>query len=394
MEVYPLDSLLRRTAVVDVFESLIWTERFYTAGDFELDIHSTPATRSLLSAGTQLAINSSMYVMTVESVEDNTDKTGKSTLKLKGRSLEGTVLSDRVVRNTMGSLVADPSWTITAPPKDAMNTMFDHICRDAALSSGDAIPFLQPGSIMPADTIIAPVDPITLVQNPDSLYNALVNVGQNYNLGFRLLRNFDQSQLYFDVYSGSDRTTSQTDLPPVVFSPELDNLQNTTQLTITTGAKNVAYVFSNQGSLVVYALGVDATISGFDRKVLMVNAGDLPGTPTSDQITSYLTQMGREALATNTAVSAFDGEIDQNSQYQYGTHYNLGDLVEQRNQDGVANKMQVTEQIFVTDQTGERSYPTLTLYQFVNTGSWLSWDANKVWNDYDADTTTVWGTLP
>jgi hypothetical protein len=55
MEVYTLDSLLRRTTVVDVYQSLIWTERWIESGDFQLDIVSTPATRRLFAAGTKLA---------------------------------------------------------------------------------------------------------------------------------------------------------------------------------------------------------------------------------------------------------------------------------------------------------------------------------------------------
>jgi hypothetical protein len=56
-------------------------------------------------------------------------------------------------------------------------------------------------------------------------------------------------------------------------------------------------------------------------------------------------------------------------------------VVETRNADGVTNNMRVTEQIFVSDQEGERAYPTLTLNTFINTGSWLSWLNNKTWSE-------------
>lgn len=389
MEVYILDSLLRRTTVVDVYESLVWTERFSEWGDFELDIRSTPATKKLFTPKTRFTQNNSYRVMTVETVEDSTDAAGKSMLKVKGRSLE-YILGNRVAMYDLGGT----PWTITAPPKSVMNTIFDHVVRTPAINAGDAIPFLQPGSIFPADTIAAPVDPITWNVEPEDLYSALKKIADPYLLGFRLVRNFDLSQLYFDVYTGSDRTTSQTALPPVVFAPNLDNLQSTTELTTVENAKNVAYVYSDQGALIVYGADADSTTSGLDRDVMPVKADNLPGSPTVDQVTSWLTQVGREALLKNTSYSAFDGEIDQNSQYKYGVHYNLGDLVEMRNNDGVSNRMQVTEQIMVSDSNGERSYPTLTLYQFVNTGSWLSWESNKVWEDYDDDFDTVWGTLP
>ena len=74
--------------------------------------------------------------------------------------------------------------------------------------------------------------------------------------------------------------------------------------------------------------------------------------------------------------------------------YYLGDLVEMRNVDGIANQMRVTEQIFVSDKEGERIYPTLAINQFVSTGSWLSFAPGRSWIDYDDDTTTVWAILP
>lgn len=384
MEVYILDSLLRRQTVVDVYESLIWTERFVTNGDFQLDIISTPATRRLFTAGTQLAINNSMYVMTVESVENGTDPDGKSKLTLKGRSLEATVLDNRVAMQSFET----PSWSLYDKPKTVMETVFNHICRDLALDPGDAIPFLRPGSIMPASTLDDPIDPITYNLTPKSLYEFLNEVGNLYGLGFRLLRNFDASELYFDVYAGSDRTTGQSILPPVVFAPELDNLQNTTELTTIDKAKNVAYVYSDQGSLVVYAANVDPDVAGFERNVMTVQADSLEGTPTDEQLASHLIQVGREALAGQQTYSAFDGETNQYSEYKYGTHYNLGDMVEIRNTDGMTNKMRVTEQIFVNDESGERAYPTLSIFQFINTGSWLSWKNNQTWADLENDPTT------
>lgn len=387
MEVYVLDSLLRRTTVVDVFQSLIWTERWVTAGDFQLDIVSTPATRRLFTAGTKLAVNKSMRVMTVESIEDDVANNGTKLLTLKGRSLEATVLENRVVRNALTDTITEPSWTITGTPQSVMNTMFDHIVRLGSLSPSDTIPYLQPGSIMPVDTIPAPTDSITWVQDPDSLYNALNKLGSLYGLGFRIIRNFDLSQLYFDVYSGSDRTTSQTVLAPVVFSPGLENLQNTKELVTIDQKKNVAYVTSDQGFRIVYDSTSDATTAGFDRNVMWVKADNLTGTPTPEQVQAYLLQLGREALAQNQAMAAFDGEISQYSQYVYGVDYNLGDLVEQRNIDGIANQMRVTEQIFTHDGNGEKSYPTLTTYQFVNIGSWLAWPSNQVWADLDSNTT-------
>jgi hypothetical protein len=234
------------------------------------------------------------------------------------------------------------------------------------------------------------VDIITYEVDPKTVYTAEKDLCDQYLLGFRLVRNFDTSQLYFGIYTGSDRTTHQSVLPAVLFSSELDNLQNTSELTSSAAYKNVAYVLSPVGTEIVYAPEADSSVAGFSRQVLIVQADDItdPDPPTAS---AQMIRRGIDELAKYRKTSAFDGEISQNSQYKYGTDYNLGDLVTLRNASGVMNDMQVTEQIFVSDNQGDRSYPTLTVNQFVTPGSWLALPADKVWNDY---TTEHWADLP
>lgn len=379
MEVYTLDSLFRREQVIDRFESLIWVERYKDLGDFELVLHSTLESRSRLRAGTHLAMNASHYVMVVETVEDDADSEGKRTLKVSGRSLE-VILEDRVAKESLSNTTLSPTWNITLPPADVARKIFHDICVTGILSIFDVIPFVIEGTFMPASTIAEPIDPITVEIEPTTVLNAIKNIADVWNLGFRLLREYDMSNLYFDIYTGSDRTSAQTVLPPVIFTPELDNLQDTTELTTIAQAKNVAYVYSPAGFQMVYPLDVDPEVEGFERRALAVNASDI--TDENPDVTAALIQRGIEELSKNRVFQAFDGEINQNSQYKPGRDYNLGDIVEVRNSDGEINNMRVTEIIYASDAEGERSYPTLALNTFITTGSWLSWTGNKVWVDY------------
>jgi len=388
MEAYVLDPLLRRIVVIDQFESLIWTERFVAFGDFQMDIESTMGTRSLLKVGTLLAMNESYRVMTVETVENGVDAEGRMMLTIKGRSLEA-ILLDRVAMSSTADLTTTPKWVITGPPADVARKIFHDICVTGVLDPMDVIPFIHEGTFLPPSTVAEPVDPITVELDPTTVYDSIEDICTVWSLGFRILRNFDTSELYFDIYTGNDRTSGQALLPAVIFTPELDNLQNTKELTTVDKAKNVAYVYSPAGFLKVYPIGVDEDITGFERHVLVVNATDV--TSETPDIPGALLQKGMEELAKNRVYQAFDGEISQDSQYMYGVHYNLGDIVEMRSTDGVANNMRVTEQIFVSDREGERAYPTLALNTFITTGSWLSWLNNKMWVDL---TTEEWNTQP
>jgi hypothetical protein len=391
MELYILDSLFRRIRIIDKYISLIWTERADKFGDFQLDIYSTYQTRSLLTIDTYVAMSESDYVMRIESFEDDVDAESKRVLIIKGRSYEA-ILLDRVAKDSLANLTTSPQWTITNPPADVARKVFHDICVTGILNIGDVIPGVVESSLLPGSNIVEPIDPITVDIKPSTVYDVVSNICQTWELGFRFLRDDPTGLMHWDIYAGSDRTSGQTILTPVIFSPQLDNLQNTKELVTIDKAKNVAYVFSPNGFQMVYAFGVDPTVEGFDRRVLMVDASDITTTSTSD-VPSALIQRGKEQLSAARIYQGFDGEISQRSQYVYGLDYNLNDLVEMRNIDGVTNDMRVTEQIFVNDATGFRSYPTLSTNIFIATGSWLSWMNNKHWFDLDADSTT-WSSQP
>lgn len=387
MDVYILDELLRRTAVIDRYESLIWTERFRDVGDFELVVPAERGFRNLLGVGTNLVIPASKRVMTVETVESGVTAEGSAMLTVSGRSFE-KVLEDRVNRNGF-ALGDSPSedWILTGTPGNIARKIFDDLCRYNTIIPGDNIPFLTPGSLYPAGTIPEPTETYEVRLEPDTVLGSIKKLCELYNLGFRLVRNQDRSELYFDIYSGNDRTTLQTTLPTVVFSTSLDNLSDTKELTSIANDKNVAYVFAKNGAVEVYADNVSPSISGFQRRVLVVTATDID-LPAGAELTAALMQRGREALAEHRPVIAFDGEISQYSAFKYERDYFLGDLVEMRSPDGLATNMRVTEQIIISDKEGVRSYPTLTTELLITPGSWYAWDASEYW---DAATET-WDT--
>lgn len=356
MEFYTLDSILRREWIFDTFESLIWTERFAAFGDFRLVIESTPVTRNVLATGVRTVINRSNRVMEIETVTDVKDSDGRALLYVQGEELT-KILDDRVATDSMST---PGPWSITDQPADVARYMFDQICRNGVPVAEDVIPFLVPGSLYPPSTLPEPSASITWSQERDTLgTGAIKKICDLYDLGFRLVRNGDESELYFDIYAGNDRrvTFPPTELTPAVFSRELDNLQNTKEFKTIDGLKNVAYVFSAAGNRVVYAPDIDPSVEGFERRVLIVKSDVSAGTSGWEAL---LDQQGAEELAKHRSLQAFDGEVNQNSNYHYGVDYDLGDLVEMMNTDGLTNNMRVTEQIFVEDQEGERSYPTLS----------------------------------
>lgn len=379
MEVYILDDLLRRETVIDRFESLIWTERYSAFGDFQLVIHSTFENRSLLTKGTQLAINNSLRVMTIENVENKDDSEGRSLLTVTGRSLE-SALEDRAVRKDLTGLEEEPRFILDEDtPANALRALFKYICVDGELNPADVIPFYIPGNLYPTNTISEPDETVIISFEPTNVYQAIKEVCEVYGLGFRLYRGLDDSHLYFNIYTGDDRTSTQTTKPAVIFSPDLDNLTNVSEFSSIEQYKNVALVVTKFGSGWVYIDEASEFATGFNRRVLVVNAGNIEEPPGPD-LDNLIQRIGQDELSKYKPLNAIDGELPINSRYRYGIDYELGDLIEMRNDDGITNRMRVTEQIFVDDAEGERSYPTLTVDLFIEAGTWYAWDYQGVWD--------------
>lgn len=398
MEVYVLDSLFRRTEVVDRFESCIWTERWSDIGEFELLLQSTQGNRKLFKTGTRLAINESKRVMTVETAESSSDSDGKRVLKVKGRSLEA-VLDERLAIGTYSGYAPLGEWSWQDTPEEIARAFVWQICVNGSLHPNDVIPnLIWNQTLFPVDTIPESNFEIIWYQKPASLYAAIKEIADIYDFGFRLYRNGDTGQLFFNIYTGSDRTLQQETLTPVVFSQDLQNLMNTTEFNTIEKTKNVAYVMWEHPDThemyreVVYAPEVDPNnMTGFDRHTIYVS-GEIQDDDKNDEalVSAALIRQGLDELAQHRAFTGFDGEISQYAQYKYDYHYFLGDMVVMQDSNGLRNNMRVTEQIFVSDRDGDRAYPTLSFRTFIQPGSWEDF-GYRAWEDL---TTEYWADQP
>ena len=75
-DLYVLDEDYEEVAVIDSYNSLIWTERFDEFGDFELHTPSNRDLREILKKGTVLSIENSYRMMVVESIEEGPSESG------------------------------------------------------------------------------------------------------------------------------------------------------------------------------------------------------------------------------------------------------------------------------------------------------------------------------
>ena len=104
--------------------------------------------------------------------------------------------------------------------------------------------------------------------------------------------------------------------------------------------------------------------TGFDLRAQMI----LPSDITTDMVggsqanlVNILNSRAYDALTTNHFVKAVDGEIVPENQFQYGIHYNLGDIIEVEGNSGIVQTARITEYIRSQDPAGEKAYPTVSM---------------------------------
>lgn len=381
MDLYILDESLRREYVIDEYESLIWAERYSEYGDFELKVLANRRNRTLLTPEAKVAINQSDRLMVIDEVGYSEGDDGARVMVVKGFSIE-KFLDNRVTRGSglkTGVPIIEKIIRSGTPSYVAYDTV-DRFCISNTANPEDNIEMLNLGPHSPPGSIPLPEGEIEFEIPYESVYSTVKRVCGVYGMGFRIVRVPDEPTLYFEVYMGNNKTTAQSDFSPVIFSQSLERLLSSNEFISTGNTKNVAYVFSPNGSRIVYADLVSPNISGIDRRILVVNAQDID-LPAGAELQAALEQRGKEELAEHRNMHLFDGEVPQDGFYIYGRDYSLGDLVEMRNEEGLTAEMRVTEQIFISDAEGVRSYPTLETSLLITPGSWFSWDSNVVWQD-------------
>lgn len=370
MELYTLTREFFPKDFISEFTSLIWTERYSSAGDVQLVVNPLPSVITALAPGTLLGLRGVKEIMMVEnqSIENGLlTVTGSSLVKFLNQreawfpnpAYDGTdttvsLSADYSATQTIGQFLADVvNKTVINPV--AFGSYWAPINIDWA---NDKIPGLALGRIDPNGTaklLSFPLGPI---------YDGLTQLASGEAEGFKLYLESAQYStstyvLRFATYRGKNRTSEQTTNLMVRFSPQLDSLTNVKEVSSYSEYKNTVYVFYKNQVSVHYIPTLTATPHGFDRRAIMVDAPDIYLDPAN--IPPFRQQVARDALANHLYIQAVDGQVSSKNNYVFERDYYLGDIIELEGYSGLISKARVTEYIRSQDQFGEQEYPTLSV---------------------------------
>ena len=96
MDLLVLNTSLDTVSIFDVYESFIWTDRYYEYGDFELFTSMTDTILNYIRQDYYLQNRESEHVMIIEKIRITSDTEDGNHVTVTGRSLE-SILVRRIV---------------------------------------------------------------------------------------------------------------------------------------------------------------------------------------------------------------------------------------------------------------------------------------------------------
>ena len=391
MDIKILDTDFKMVAIVDTFISFIWTDRYDEAGDFELILPMDTPVLDTIKEDYYLTIDESEHVMIIEDMKITTDTEEGQRMKIVGSSLE-KILDRRIIweKTVFKKTYANSEDLVGVTPllQDAiLQILKDNITYPVMTNPSTGQKefyaarqiknFVYEASTDEAITKLT----IEAQYRGESIYEVVSSLCKEHKIGFKILLN-DSNQFVFKLYIGADRTYDQVKNPYVVFSPDNDNLFNSSYYKVKSSFKNVVLVLgeqpNNEGKDQTtetdeYKAYRDPVIVGTElgiaRREIFADASDISieeddaTTLTVEQYRAHLKQRGIDTLIDNLEYEAFEGEVEATIMYKYGEDFFMGDRVQLEDEYGHEGRAYISEYIISQDTSGINMYPTFITLQ-------------------------------
>lgn len=344
MDILIKDKNFNSIKPIDSFRSSIWTIRYNSYGDFELELPITNDIFDLVGKDYYLDLKDSDRTMIIEGFEIETDVEEGPKLIMSGRSLE-SILTRRIIW----------SYTILNGP---LQSCVEQLLNENIINPSDSdrkIPnfIFEPSS----DPEITKLD-LSTQYHGENLYDVISSICVSYNIGFSITLS-ENNNFIFRLYKGVDRSYEQLENPYVIFSPKFENINNSSYLESILNYKNIALVAGDgEGSHRALAVAGDSS-SDLERRELFLEAKDVSREGlTNEMYLGQLSEKGFEELSKNAKIEILEGEADFKKTFRYPEDFDLGDIVQFKNEYGFEGRASITEIVFSQDDGGYEVFPS------------------------------------
>lgn len=426
-----LDESMILQHICEDYKSIIWTERFHGFGDFKLTVPGTLENLQIYQLDYYLYTKGTNKLMIIEQIELSTEYSKQSMLTVSGRSLEsildrrvmhpypiweGTILcKEERTRGKVKDVIKHYS-NLLFKQRDSLDTSHERHVKGFGWYSVDELPGGirrgRPVSSMDIGDIRVSTEGVVRdmsIRNPNwgrymdytkdpysmegSWYKLVQELTDLTMSGWAIEYDGEDPYYWYGyTYNGVNRTFSQGERPPVVFSPKYDNLSKATYFKSKVGTRTkifsgaVKFEIPTQLALDGEYLGASASNNAMQNNSITVGTpglglregyfkspsvehtngmmqdttgakGVLPNDPKS--IHRQIHEQCNTELWRHMPLEMFSGEAAQQSMYTYNEDFFLGDFVQIQNEFGQQDIARVTEYIRTSsDSEGDVFYPT------------------------------------
>lgn len=322
---------------INQFTSLIWPDKFNGYTTFELNMPITDENKSLIKEDNIIWCGGDNAAI-IEIVQSDMNDDGQKVYKVKGRTLE-MILATRII---WGTYACQGKHVSTA-----MYEIVETQCVNPS-QTNRKIPFLECAKDEQLGRLIS------FQKTGGEVYDSLVSLATEAELGFSVLFRPREKKLIFKVTEGVDRTEGNN---LVVFSTDLEDILSSSYYKNKQDAKSTAYVAGEgEGPERKFIISGDNASPGFLRRELYVDAKDLQSEITNEDGTTttlneedyrdMLNDRGTQKLAEHVTTESFEAKmrVIGDVQYQYGIDYFKGDKVLVQDADiGIQTKVTIAE---------------------------------------------------
>lgn len=345
LDLYVFDSSITPLGVIDVVTGLTWLEKFSDAGNFELWCPLNDQNTELLKEDNLLWIGGESAGV-IEFKELTSDEDGTKTIHIQGRLAESyldyrTIYPTVIMTGKISNILRRNVYNNLINPTDTSRK----------------IPLIELAS---DQTAYGPS--ISYQKTGDTVLLETSRLCEANSLGFRVQFFPRQYKFIFRVYQGTDRTLDQSEVNPVLFSSDLDDILESNYSHNKSELRNFAYV-AGEGSGTSRRVQTVGSAVGLSRRELFVDARDLQSEKTDGstipeaEYNSMLVERGKTSLEDYKDIESFSATLRTFgvTGYVYGVDFFLGDRVTVYDSKlKVRTNAMITEVMKTFDEDGER----------------------------------------
>lgn len=290
---------------VDLYESIMWTRRFFKEGEFQIVINDNVTGSDHFKMDRIVIVNNTNAGIISHMQRDANDK-GKQgeLLTIKGYDLKG-ILNKRITIPPDRKARDESTGAAETVIKHFVNRNTVDTSTERKINSFSLAPDQQRGVTLQYQTRYKP------------LIEEVEKISRMGPLGWDI--KITPNGFLFDVYEGMDRSTAQEGNAPVVFGVDFDNVAKQIETISEIDYKNVAVV-AGQGEGKDRAITIVGNGAGLERNEVFIDARDVENE-------NYLSERGYQKLKELEKIDSFDVDVLPYGPFEYLNDWDMGDVV-------------------------------------------------------------------